>query len=260
MNKVYLFAFTRSEDPHEPSTFCSLLAQFLPTTLPECFFQGEDETTPFGDVLTDQEVARQFAGFWWNRRVSWERSKPGVSGTAALGRATQHTAIRHTFDEDLADGKACRAFLTEMAVRLKVALAYFHLVPAGGRFANRHDKMLGGATPLNIQDNLPGVPWAIWYGPPYVELFGKKTLLTAPVHETTAIQPDVVYCQLTADFSDVAEKPELVSARQAAVRDYLGRDAFYDPEMLHHPGKVPQFARPIVNRPNPERMRSPTNG
>jgi hypothetical protein len=246
MGKIYLFMFTRSTAADEPGIFCSHLSRCLPEAIPEVFFKGEDETTPFADVQSKKAKARLFAEYWRGGVLSWSRRKPDIYGSASYGTDSEHTGILHTFDQRLATGEECRRFLSELMPKLEGDYAYVHVIPSPGQKRNPIDKMLGGATALNIQSRLPGVPWAAWYGPPYVKLFGKKTLLSVPAHETSEIRPGIIYCQLTADLTDIDKNPGSVLERQEAMLDHLGRDAFFDPANRDRKGRVPAFTLPIV--------------
>ena len=97
--------------------------------------------------------------------------------------------------------------------------------------------------------SLPGVPWAACYGKPYIDLFGKKKLLSLPIHVCKEIAPDLIYCQLTDRLLDAVDNLSLIDERRKPVYEILGRDAFFDPADEERQGRVPEFKKPIVVRP-----------
>lgn len=75
---------------------------------------------------------------------------------------------------------------------------------------------------------LPDIFWGTVFGPPYVALFGKDRLLSAPVAVAEEIGEDMVYIQLTDGVADVANDPAGMALRRKAFKDYIGVDAFFE--------------------------------
>lgn len=85
--------------------------------------------------------------------------------------------------------------------------------------------------------------WAMLFGPPYVDLFGREHLLKTPaahVEETAG----GVYVQLTPTITDVALRRESYLAAQKAVRQYLDSDAFLR-DTPSDKLRVPEFFCPV---------------
>jgi len=136
---------------------------------------------------------------------------------------------------------------TEDFLQLSVAI-YDLLCPAYGRIHQSHD-MIEMATvqdprygrtivPVDIRKGLPGIYWANFFGPEYVDLIGGERLFSAP-GEYVQVLSDGGALVLTTS-SPLDPSLEANRARQKSVRDHFGEGFFY------HWGrsitsKVPQF-------------------
>jgi cytochrome P450 len=86
------------------------------------------------------------------------------------------------------------------------------------------------------------------FGPPYVKLFGRERLLSAPVANVRELAPDTIRLQLTEDVAAVSDDPEAFEEARERVQRHLGKEAFFDssrqayrvpPELLR-PERAPQ--------------------
>jgi hypothetical protein len=175
----------------------------------------------------------------------WRSDKPKIYGHVFLGNATSHTGILHRFETSLAADDVVREFLIEGARQLSTDYAFVHALGDPSSWSSE-DKEINSA---GADTQLPPVPWALCYGKPYVELFGKDNLLSLPLEETREVSPDLVYCQLTGRLLDAIENKELIRERREAVYKQLGRDAFFDPANPERQGRGPEFPKPLVVRP-----------
>jgi hypothetical protein len=240
MNSTYMVFSTRSTESTQPAGFFSLLRQFLPKACPKEFHKYETEPIPFTEANIDR-----FVEFWWSGRFFWSAKRQKVYGVIFLGTAHYPTGILHYFETSLAGDNACREFLIEGARRLHADYAFTHAL--GDPPFSPDDSAINDARGGDLQ--LPPVPWAVCYGKPYLELFGKENLLSLPVQQAREVGPDLVFCQLTSRLLDAVENNELIQERREAVYQCLGRDAFFDPRDPDREGRVPHFQEPIVVRP-----------
>ena len=242
MIKTHIYFFTRSTESSEPSLFSSLLRQHLPRACPKDFYLGKDDLISFIEDNIDR-----FIDFWWHGHFWWRAKKPKIYGHTFLGTVHEHTSILHLFETRLADDTACCDFLIELSRKLHADYAFIQTL--GDPPFSPEDKWFNNATSLGLQYALPCVPWAACYGPPYLELFGKENLLELPVQEAREVGPDLVFCQLTSRLLDTVDNQPLIQERREAVYRRLGRDAFYDPQKPDRQGRVPEFKKPVVVRP-----------
>jgi hypothetical protein len=245
MSKTYIIkALTRSVDAEEPSVFYSLLKKHIPKTCPKRFHKYENKHYPLNDEYLPQ--------FWWMGTVFWGTKKPGIYGHTFLGTAHEDTGIFHSFDADLASDAETTRFLIELSRALRSDYALVRVRDDDPKNTRPSDQMLGAALERQVELSLPGVPWAVCYGKPYVDLFGRDALLSLPIHKTAEIGPDLIYCQLTERLTDCVENPALIDEKREEVYRRLGRDAFFDPQDPERQGRVPPFEKPRVVRQGSE--------
>ncbi|MCA9700924.1 MAG: hypothetical protein KC431_25590, partial [Myxococcales bacterium] len=89
---------------------------------------------------------------------------------------------------------------------------------------------------------LPNFHWGMIFGPPYIDLFGRDVLLSAPAHRVRELPSGQILIQLTEDLRDLETDYPRVAAARERVKDYLGRDAFWSPAMATY--RAPTFTFP----------------
>lgn len=77
---------------------------------------------------------------------------------------------------------------------------------------------------------IPELYWATVFGPPYVEMFGRERLLSAPAYKVEALGPDRVLVQLSERLDDLEKRWDEVEKVRIAVKNHLGADAFFQPD------------------------------
>ena len=102
---------------------------------------------------------------------------------------------------------------------------------ASGRFV-----VTGG---LRLQEGLPGIYWANFFGPIYVDFFGREKFLTVPAYHKEEL-PDGGFLVLTAPSPLDYDRPE-VRVLEEAILDHLGRDAFFEKAYPEKLCRVPHF-------------------
>jgi hypothetical protein len=97
-------------------------------------------------------------------------------------------------------------------------------------------------TTHDLKKYVPDVYWTTIFGAPYVTLFSREKLLSAPAHRVEELENGSVVLQLTPDLRDtVADEAAFESVRQA-VKDHLDSDAFLDARKgTEYRYAVPQF-------------------
>lgn len=91
-------------------------------------------------------------------------------------------------------------------------------IPSGDRFF---------LTTHVLRHWLPDVFWATIFGAPYVKLFGKERLLSAPAFIVEEIAEDIFYVQLTEKMNDIVTSSDRVDDFRIKFKDHIGIDAFY---------------------------------
>ncbi len=93
-----------------------------------------------------------------------------------------------------------------------------------------------------LRKYVPDIYWTTLFGEPYVQLFSREKLLSAPAHRVEELENGSVVIQLTPDLNDtVTDEIAFESVRQA-VRDHLDSDAIFDQKRgAEYRYKVPEF-------------------
>jgi hypothetical protein len=149
---------------------------------------------------------------------------------------------------------------TEDFLQLSITI-YGLLHPAYGRIhlsrdaiemATVQDPRYGRTiVPVDLKKGLPGIYWANFFGPEYVELIKRRKLLCAPCEDIRELSDGGVLV-LTAS-SPLDPSSEVNRRRQQAVQDFLGEDIFYHWRQSNK-SKVPRFR---FDRPDPPKPMVP---
>ncbi|SPF44947.1 hypothetical protein SBDP1_520002 [Syntrophobacter sp. SbD1] len=81
-----------------------------------------------------------------------------------------------------------------------------------------------------IQKCIPDVHWITIFGTPYLKMFGKEKLLSAPAHKAEALNDDTIIVQLTPSLEDMRGDPSGFAEARARLKAFLGETAFFDAE------------------------------
>ncbi len=95
----------------------------------------------------------------------------------------------------------------------------------------------GGGT--NLQEGLPGIYWANFFGPVYVEFFGREKFDTAPAYYKEEL-PDGGFLILTSESPLDYGKPKVRELEEKII-DCLGREAFFEKAHPRKICRVPEF-------------------
>jgi hypothetical protein len=92
---------------------------------------------------------------------------------------------------------------------------------------------------LTPAERLPGIYWANFFGPSYIEFFGRDKLLATPCYEVREINEDLIL--LLA--SESPYNPDMLDNDRVAegIKEYLGQNAFPGPLFPDEPCDVPLF-------------------
>ncbi|NJL30059.1 MAG: hypothetical protein HC897_20275 [Thermoanaerobaculia bacterium] len=107
-----------------------------------------------------------------------------------------------------------------------------------------------------LQQYLPDLYWLTIFGPPYVDLFGRERLLSAPAPIVEELPTGAILIQLSENMLDFRDRFEEVDRVRQAVKAHLDSDAFFDPAK----GKDHKYNVPVFRFPNrPEKPEPPVS-
>jgi len=197
----------------------------------------------------------------WGNTFIWSRSRPFVEGDVHFRRGPRptHSWIVIRLDKKVNIIDVVR-FLQKIAVRFGADFASVHYMAQEEVAEILGDLANGVSNPRLLFDNprnglhrnivtshhlqrfLPNLYWATIFGPPYVDLFGKELLLTAPAFQVTELAEKCVYMQLSPNPLDFASDYASQNRSRQHIKDYLDHDAFLDYSYpLDHRYSVPTF-------------------
>ncbi len=93
--------------------------------------------------------------------------------------------------------------------------------------------------PIDLRVRYPDLKWISIFGKPYIELFGRDQLLSAPCYKVHEFGENIIGLQLTESIFD-----DLSLEVRSAVKKHLGEEAFVEEGKgirRHQVGLVPEF-------------------
>jgi hypothetical protein len=94
-----------------------------------------------------------------------------------------------------------------------------------------------------LKKYIPDIYWVTIFGKPYVDLFSRERLLSAPAYRVLELKNGSVLVQLTEFPGDSGEGPNGYQNRKDLVKNHLSSDAFFDPNKgADHKYFVPEFS------------------
>jgi hypothetical protein len=255
--------------------FFGLLAKYFPTQIPDRF--GDCEPLKFRLRIDDPHSIDQIwgNGIWFIA----ERSKPRVSIFVQFClpsfRRQRHTAISllrfqvdslervetfrcfvceaaEVFAADYASAHILtRTELAERINRLETSIRTFPAPPgpvSAQRLRDRVERegfasVLSMMRPpqqtVHLVKCLPELSWLTVFGKPYIDMFGRDKILTAPAHRVDQLASGAIALTLTDGLEDSHEGWDRLKLACNECKVHLGPDAFCDFE--GEPRRSPQF-------------------
>lgn len=221
--------------------FLDLLLSQAPTLIPDRYDTDEPVRRRFRPGNLDDILD------CWGDGFLWRRSRPKVEGSVFAGNQNLHDTVHLAVGDPgltlFSVGELC-AFLGGLDAAFTIDLAYAHFVGPD----EIKDRALYAATVMpfsqglatrDLRKGLPSLCWAMYFGPPYVSLFGRQTLLTAPVHLAVGLGQGV-FLQLSQLPTDVVTDFWSFSETRRRTMGHLGLDAFSQPGRSAE--RLPEFA------------------
>lgn len=221
--------------------FLETLLDSAPNWIPEKYNYFEPVNRSFHPDRLDEALDA------WRFSFFWRRKQPTVDGTVLFG-GKAHSSIKIRVGQRAFATDPALKFLRGLRRHFPIDLAYIHVGHDSDsqdrdRYRRHVEPFILGLPTHFLREGLPDVPWAMFFGPPYVELFGRERLLNTPAAHVEELA-DGIYVQLTPSVTDVAVSRESYLAAQQAAREHLDSNAFVGDAS---PGeiRVPEFLCPV---------------
>jgi hypothetical protein len=230
------FNFLTPKDIRSPKcgrAFFELMARRVPGALPE-FCGTPGRRRPF-------RAAKDITYQQWPENFVWEGRDNSVWGMVGHLKDSL-SSVRFHFQVDDPAPEQCAQFLKNASKLFQVDFACGHVFGKGK--LDREDRKLAAIAASDVQTWLPSVPWIACFGPPYLEMFGKRKLMTAPFAAVERLGKDLVFARLVDDVSQCIKRTREYRGRQVKIKAALGLQYFFDPAQPKKKAVVPQFRFP----------------
>ncbi len=99
-----------------------------------------------------------------------------------------------------------------------------------------------------LKKYVPDIYWMTVFGAPYVRLFSRELLLSAPAYRVQELENGSIVVQLTENLEDAAKDEAAFEEIRDRVKNHLNSDAFYDVKKgMNYQYRVPEFTwHPIL--------------
>lgn len=265
-NKVFLSMATRRSlvSRQEGQTFFKCLSDLAPELLPERYGNWEPLRKQFNRADTEAALAA------WQYPLLWTTRKPRVRGSVWHGISPPPSQgdVVISVDEGAIPLGSLVNLVCSMAQDFLADFALIHLLTSPEKqrgseqdavfFTDRAGTKGGSLSvpPIMLRTKyVPDLYWFTIFGPPYVKLFGRDRLLSAPAKLVQELPYGGILLQLTSSISDLTDRPEEFEAARSAVMAHLDHDVFFDPAKgPDYPYQRPNF---LDREPLPEISESP---
>ena len=165
---------------------------------------------------------------FWQDGMHWNYNFPKRQGSVSSENKlrTTHSVIEYDFKVKKKQEESYRQFLFYFAKRYSADWIYYCFLHDD--YIDPADNKLFSSSTVHLETWLAGIPWMGIFGKPYVDLFGKETILSMPVFKTEEITSDMIFFQLTETLQDAINDYEAFSDLRSKVKEHLGKDAFLD--------------------------------
>jgi hypothetical protein len=208
--------------------FFEFLRSSLPGWVPDRYGISEPVRDTFSFEKLESILDRWVTGFIFKRR------QPRTDGHVLFGSRYRglHDVVYLSAHAKEIDMAAVRVFVDQLNDAWGVDLAYVH--QGGGEQElsdlEYYDRCIApfgqGLTTHDLKKGLPGLSWAMLFGKPYVDFFGRQQLASAPAALTCVTPSDLAYIQGTSSLVDCIHNPGAVRAWVSGCIEHLGTDAF----------------------------------
>lgn len=204
------------------------LSRIAPTLSPEKYGNWEPLRTPFS---SNADLHGS-----WKSPFLWLRKRPSATGSVFMvtGPRPQHASVTMAARSEEVDPAEIKGLLLAWAEKLDVDFAFLHrlthedvqqgiesqVVSPIDRGKTRFTMFV---TTQVLSRGLPDVYWGTVLGPPYVKLFSREVILSAPAFSVTELRSGAIYIQLTAAYTD---SDQAITSARERLKEHLGPDAF----------------------------------
>lgn len=110
------------------------------------------------------------------------------------------------------------------------------------QFDWKHNDFILTIASRQLKMYIPDLYWQTYFGRPYIDMFGRERLLSAPVFKSEELSDGLIRLQLTESLDDMHTNHDLIMKVREKVKQHLKKDAFFNPKKGEkHKYVVPRF-------------------
>ena len=204
------------------------LIEAISSTIPDLLPSKYDDSEPIRRVfnLNQLDDALQL----WGDGLLWSTLKPKSIGRYyASTPHGLHDAVYISIEGDVS-GEKLADLLKKVSSIYDVTIGYVHRIYDAEKknieyYKNHVMPFSQGLTTHDLRTGIPGICWAMYFGRPYLNLFGKDRLLSAPVYSAIKIE-DGVYLQVNSKITDPENNYEGFNNARERIKQHLNCSAF----------------------------------
>ncbi len=229
-----------------------LWKRYLPGLLPDKFGNSE----PIDRVFDSEKIEPAIDAWKWPFLATKTRWSLESSVWVRKGGQLMHATWLLSFDSGTSSQTELIEFLKAASVALKADFGCLHLLTpqeiergrASGAILVLNKQATRFAFNIASKDlkrRIPELFWATVFGGPYVDMFGREQLLSAPVREVQLLPGGGIMLQLSELMTDLETHPTEIDKIRSRTTTHLGTDAFFQPELSSgHSYRAPLFKFP----------------
>ncbi|HEV2474607.1 MAG TPA: NTF2 fold immunity protein [Chthonomonadales bacterium] len=240
--EVELLVPRRLTSRAEASEVLGLLENVYSGLRPEKYGHLEPIRTPF-----DREAVLRA----WPDVFFWRHRQPSVTGCLfpkLPNRANSYLHAWITISVGLfkADVASVKRFLSAASGQLNAHFAFAHYLTEGDQALGRANRTISDngvcVSAHTILKSIPDLYWITVLGTPYVQIFGRDRLLSAPAYRVEELENGAFLLQLSEHPLDAEKDYEAVNRVRLALKQHLDCNVFFDlanpPDHIYN---VPDF-------------------
>jgi hypothetical protein len=188
----------------------------------------------------------------WDKSFSWKSQRLASEGNVCMGDENTHAEIYLSGKSKFIEYKQAVHFFLESCILVEPDFAYIHLFSeeeldavSEHAEADLYDLVMPfrrGVVIRELRKYIPNLCWGTVLGLPYVKLFGKENILSAPVSIIRELPNGAIYLQLSEKLDDLKKNYQKVDSIRQLAKQHLNHNAFLDPMLgTHHAYNTPEF-------------------
>ncbi|NVB37057.1 hypothetical protein G6O69_04390 [Pseudenhygromyxa sp. WMMC2535] len=190
-------------------------------------------------------ISPQQPSLIWKNQVIWKTKKPKAEGFITISSPTgafpSHSGVdlwvlQHEKNQE----KTLVSIFKQWSTSSLADIGYIHLLTKtdiergtlSGEVSVVDQRIPSYSmhwSTRSLRKQLPNIHWGMVFGSPYIDLFGREKLLSAPAHRVWETPSGQIFLQLTSSLFDLEHDYEHVHKTRERVKEHLGADAFYKP-------------------------------